>query len=769
MNHDWEDALEACLQHDNPQEQLAACAAQNPQMADELRPLLQLAAQLRSLSEDCPPSSVGMLAGRRKLLNEAARLKSAQDGSRSGAISVWSNLRALLRKSATTVVLALLLLGLALGGGTIVAAAKSLPGDALYPIKRMTEDLQLALTLDQQAKARLRDQLDARRRQEAVAVAGSQRVAEISFRGQVEAITDNCWIVSGVPLYLSEETEVGDGVTQGAAVRVYARSLSDGRLWVMRILLDSSQPAQTLPVKTATATSTTTLEPTLGKPTATLRPASPPLQPVSTALPPKPPTSSPTAIPTATRMPTSTSTATPIPATPVPTREIKLRFKGEIEAKADDAWTVAGQVVHVNHDTRIDATVAAPEVGALVAVVAVRHENGSLWAIEIVIEGPAQTPEQAFEFQGLVESWGPTQWVVSGHVLNIQDGTVIDGVPEQGALAEVKALRRSDGSLWAQYITVTASSEEVQFEGLIVSLGADQWLVDETVVRVDALTVVSGTPAVGCRVEVQGLLMPDGAVLARKIRVVPPPTATYTLTPQPAQDVPEAAMPTVIHPATSSAVQSDPQTSVRSPDGDNIEFQGLIQAVEERYWSVCNRVVLITAETYIKGRPQTGSLAEVKGIRMFGDMVLARSIVVSTPGAFDRVEFEGTLESLSDGLWLIGGVTVSVNAVTTVQGTPALGLACEVRGVLQPDASVLAERIVIRGASSAPQIDVSGLVERIDTTQWTVAGTALAIDDQTFIDDSRAPAEVGMWAQVRALRRQDKSLLAVRVRLSRPN
>jgi len=43
------------------------------------------------------------------------------------------------------------------------------------------------------------------------------------------------------------------------------------------------------------------------------------------------------------------------------------------------------------------------------------------------------------------------------------------------------------------------------------------------------------------------------------------------------------------------------------------------------------------------------------------------------------------------------------------------------------------------------------------------------VDEQTFIDDSRAPAEVGMWAQVRARRLRDGSLLALRIRLTRPS
>jgi len=95
-------------------------------------------------------------------------------------------------------------------------------------------------------------------------------------------------------------------------------------------------------------------------------------------------------------------------------------------------------------------------------------------------------------------------------------------------------------------------------------------------------------------------------------------------------------------------------------------------------------------------------------------------------------------------------------------------MVAEVHGVLHPDGSVLAESAAIRGPTSAPQIDIAGLVEYIQPTQWTVAGTAVFIDERSLVDDSRAPAEAGMWAQVRARRGRDGSLLAVRIRLSRP-
>lgn len=211
------------------------------------------------------------------------------------------------------------------------------------------------------------------------------------------------------------------------------------------------------------------------------------------------------------------------------------------------------------------------------------------------------------------------------------------------------------------------------------------------------------------------------------------------------------------------------QPKNESPWGTNMEFRCLIQEMDPRYWIVCNRMVLIAETTAIQGRPEIGALAEVKGVRLPADTVLARSIKVVVASPYAEVEFEGPIESLSDNTWVVNGITVAINAATTVRGTPELGLIAEVQGILQADGSVLAQSITVKGPGVTPQVDIEGIVEKIEAKYWIVAGTTVYVDARTFIDDSRAPAEVGMWAQVRAYRRLDGTLLALRIRLSRPS
>ncbi len=522
MSRNLEAVFDECLNQVNKGKSLKACVHQYPALAAELEPLLRIAFQLKALRQGGEPSPAALQAGKEKLLREAARLKRAKEReSRTGHVPLWLNLQSLMRRSVATVVLATLLLVAVLGGGAMAASAKSLPGDALYPVKRMTEEFRLLVTFDRQAKAQLLQKFDERRREEARAVASSQRIAEMSFRGRVESMDDSDWTIGGVPVSTSDETVTEGEIEVGTLVRVRIRSLSDGTLLAIRV---SAEPEEAIPEPTASPTPT--LAPT-AVPTPTKIAA-------TTALV-QPPPSTPTASPTTTLQPSATpsATATAIPATRTPPREVKIRFKGIIEAITADAWTIGGQLVRIGANTRIDEREEKAAVGVMARVLAIRHEDDTLLAIEIAIERAAQAPEQPFEFQGLIESFGPTQWIIGGYTVLITADTLIEGSPQEGLLAEVKALRQSDGSVRATHIVVRLPSEEVQFEGLIEILDAEEWIVDGITVRIDAQTIIIGTPAVGYPVEIQGLLLPDGAVLGRRIVVQQPQTATLTPGPSP--------------------------------------------------------------------------------------------------------------------------------------------------------------------------------------------------------------------------------------------
>ena len=152
-----------------------------------------------------------------------------------------------------------------------------------------------------------------------------------------------------------------------------------------------------------------------------------------------------------------------------------------------------------------------------------------------------------------------------------------------------------------------------------------------------------------------------------------------------------------------------------------------------------------------------------------GDELVALRIKI-TPREEDQaeVEFEGIIESLTETEWMVGGVEVAVNEDTIIEGTPQVGLTAEVRATILPDQTVLATRIVVE-TTEGNEVTFEGIIESIGETEWQVAGQIVLIDAGTIIDESRALAEVGMWAEVKAVLQKDGSLLATRIKIERPD
>jgi hypothetical protein len=288
----------------------------------------------------------------------------------------------------------------------------------------------------------------------------------------------------------------------------------------------------------------------------------------------------------------------------------------------------------------------------------------------------------------------------------------------------------------------------VKITGWIREIAPAHLLIGDHALLVEAASRVAGDARVGLYAMATAKADDRGQLHARAVYLLPPPRKWQDLAALWAGD----------------SAQPPSDTS-----GYPIEFRGIIAELDPRYWLVDGRMVLITDRTLIEGQPQLEALAEVKGMQLFQDTVLARTIKVSVPTAYAEVEFEGTIESLAESAWVVEGNLVRINPGTVIEGTPAVGAIAEVQGVLQPDEAVLAQRIIVTHPGMGLMSGLEGLVESIEPMQWVVAGTPVSIDSGTFIDDSRAPAEVGMWALVRGLSEPGGSLLAVRIRLVRPD
>lgn len=290
---------------------LAGCRARyGEQAAAELRPALEAAVLTAHLRQPAmPPASVDALELRLRGAMVSRRRAPALSG--------------LGRLAAMVAIVMIALLGT--GGGAVVASENAVPGDVLYPVKRLWEEIVLAL-------APLGGEPDAvwlwiaqRRLWEAEALAARGQLTQEALADLLDAMEQAVTLAAparqpALRAYLDDVRAAISPLTPPpGAESVYEQ-----------VLHDAAPPADALPpapsetpgpvVITFTPTVTATASPTPPLPTLTLTPTS--RVPATLTRTPLPPSPTPTAIPpSATPGPSATPTQTwtplPLPASPV--------------------------------------------------------------------------------------------------------------------------------------------------------------------------------------------------------------------------------------------------------------------------------------------------------------------------------------------------------------------------------------------------------------------------------------------------------------------
>jgi LysM repeat protein len=173
------------------------------------------------------------------------------------------------RLVATAALLALIL-GSFLGGAAL-AAESSLPGDPLYGLKRLTENVRML------GNTQLAEQFGQRRVEEILQLYALQRAEDVDFSGRVAAMDGLNWQVAGLALMVPADTPGAADVWLNAQIAVHAHTTAARELVAQRISVieQGELPTPTVapsvtPTVTITATSTPTITST---PTVTLAPS----------------------------------------------------------------------------------------------------------------------------------------------------------------------------------------------------------------------------------------------------------------------------------------------------------------------------------------------------------------------------------------------------------------------------------------------------------------------------------------------------------------
>lgn len=202
------------------------------------------------------------------------------------------------RRWAGNVALAIVAL-FVLASTTLSVAAGSLPGDALYSVKRAAERARLALTRNEASRSRILAQLAAERRAEVARLLKEGREGEVAFEGRLEAASEGLWTVDGIPVVFDANTltsaEIaarwGDNPPAPDDVLVIEAQVVGGRVVAERVLIatpivgPTNEPPVVRPTRTATpapsatASASVTLSPSATSAQPTKEPSERPIRP----------------------------------------------------------------------------------------------------------------------------------------------------------------------------------------------------------------------------------------------------------------------------------------------------------------------------------------------------------------------------------------------------------------------------------------------------------------------------------------------------------
>jgi hypothetical protein len=224
MKKNIKDAFEDCVNALRQGEMLETCIMRYPELADELRPLLE-SIQLLSLYS-AEEVSLDVLQRNKGRIQEHAN-KLFNDKKAFPLISRFTR-RALVFTS-------ILLFLIITGSDLIIVSARALPGEALYALKRTVENTQLKFVSNSDQKKLLEYEFRQRRLEETEILLSSKKIALVEFDGVVQQELQNGWLIEDIPVVVTPNTFLEFVITIGGDVEVIGQTQMDGSVIADRI------------------------------------------------------------------------------------------------------------------------------------------------------------------------------------------------------------------------------------------------------------------------------------------------------------------------------------------------------------------------------------------------------------------------------------------------------------------------------------------------------------------------------------------------------
>jgi hypothetical protein len=237
----------------------------------------------------------------------------------------------------------------------------------------------------------------------------------------------------------------------------------------------------------------------------------------------------------------------------------------------------------------------------------------------------------------------------------------------------------------------TAGSE-IEFTGVVTSIGGNAWEIGDSTVRVTTQTEIKAGVALGALVKVHASPQSDGSLLAREIELA----------------------------AGDGSPQSGGADDGTPRPANEQEFTGIFSAINGDVWTIDGRQVRITPATEVKGSLQVGQVLKVHASPGADGVLVAREVELAA-GADDdddddddddanpnEQEFTGVLSAINGEVWTVAGRQVRITSGTEVKGVLQVGDVIKVHASPGADGVLVAREVELAADDDDADDDNSG-------------------------------------------------------------
>jgi hypothetical protein len=227
---EYYEALESCLEAMENGDSLDTCLERYPDVASELRPLLEAALAAKSIADYRVPEAA-FHRSRSRILAKASQLRAERRPKQ-------LNFGRVPRMAVAALALALIFF---MSWRGVIETARALPGDPFYPVKRSAQNIRIQIAPNPDTKRAIEVKYERQRVDEVMKLLRMGRITQVTFEGLLNERTSDHWIIEGIPVIVTPDTQIAGEIEEARVVEVTGKTQSDGVIEAAQIRLHSYQ------------------------------------------------------------------------------------------------------------------------------------------------------------------------------------------------------------------------------------------------------------------------------------------------------------------------------------------------------------------------------------------------------------------------------------------------------------------------------------------------------------------------------------------------